>query len=133
MKAKKINEFKYQGLIPLVIAVMVVFSSCEKVQLTRIGFNTNFDHHSRGLTMADIGWQAESLYLMGTLIVDQGDVKVELINPDGYIVYTQYFHAPGKYDVNETFKAEHGYWKLRYSSLEGKGQIILHLEISEFE
>jgi len=127
MKTRKL-KFVTALLMAVVISGSLIFlGSCEKIEIRNFGFDTDFERNSTGLTMMDVASHVNTLRLVGDITVDSGDVKVELIDPDGYLIYEAYFHAPGDYLVNESCKASRGIWKLRYSSLEGVGSLDLHL------
>ena len=109
-----------------VTLIMLVWSSCDKENINRCGFDADFGVHSSGLTMMSVNSNAISIRLQGSVFMHSGEMKLEFINPEGYIVYTQNFCAPGNFFINETCKASHGIWKLRYTSIEGTGSIELH-------
>jgi hypothetical protein len=126
MQAKKATTGKSFRMATLILLTLSVFSSCEKDQYNSYGFESDFGQNSSGLTIMSISSQVSSIRLNGDIFMDSGEMKVEFIDPDGFIVYSRNFFAPGNYFVNETFKASHGMWKLRYTSLEGTGSIDLH-------
>ncbi len=111
----------------IILGSLTLLGSCEKIEIRNFGFDTDFERNSTGLTMMDVASHINTLRLDGDISVDSGEVKVELIDPDGYLIYEAYFHAPGDYYVNETIKASRGIWKLRYSSIDGTGNLDLHL------
>lgn len=110
----------------LFILFLSILPSCEKEDINSYGFDSDFGINSRGLTIMGIDHHAGSIRLCGEIIMDSGELKVEFIDPDNYIVYTMNFFAPGTYMINETFKAVNGIWELRYTSHEGNGSIDLH-------
>ncbi|MFO7656731.1 MAG: hypothetical protein R6W78_06655 [Bacteroidales bacterium] len=126
MKAYRINNFRGFCLAALFVISIALMASCEKDSYNRYGFDSDFGTNSSGLTMMSIGSNVSSIRLSGNIFMDSGEMKVEFINPDGFIIYSRNFFAPGNYSVNETFKASRGIWKLRYTSLEGTGSIDLH-------
>lgn len=121
------NIFK-PGILLLLLAVTV---DCSKESNSKIGFDVPLEEESQGLTIAGIHAQAVSLHLQGWITVDVGEVKVELLDPEGFLVYERYFQAPGTFRVSETFKALTGNWKLRYQSLEARGNITVHILVKE--
>jgi hypothetical protein len=125
---KTLAKMKYQSWFKgsLLALVLLFLSSCEEDSYSRYGFDSEFNRNSSGLTMMSIGNNVASIRLNGSIFIDTGEMKVEFIDSDGFIVYSRNFFAPGNYFVNETFKASHGMWKLRYTSLEGTGSIDLH-------
>lgn len=110
----------------LFILFLPILPSCEKEDLNSYGFDSDFGKNSRGLTIMGVDHHVGSIRLCGEIIMDSGELKVDFIDPDDYIVYTMNFYAPGTYMINETFKAVNGIWELRYTSLEGNGSIDLH-------
>jgi hypothetical protein len=125
------QKFKTMNRWPLVFFLILSFamlSSCVKEVYNRYGFDSDFEKNSSGLTMMSIGSKVASIRLSGNVYMDSGQLSVEFIDPDGYIVYTQNFFSPGSYYITETFKASHGIWRLRYTSLEGCGSIDLHAD-----
>lgn len=127
MKTRKLNVATVLLMAVIISGSLILLGSCEKIEIRNFGFDTDFEKNSTGLTMMDVAGHVNTVKLVGDISVDSGDVKVELIDPDGYLIYEAYFHAPGDYLVNESFKASRGIWKLRYSSLDGVGSLDLHL------
>jgi hypothetical protein len=127
MKTRKFKIATAFLMAVIVSGSLTILGSCEKIEIRNFGFDTDFEKNSTGLTMMDVASHVNTLRLVGDITVDSGDIKVELIDPDGYLIYEAYFHAPGDYLVYESFKANRGIWKLRYSSLEGNGSLDLHL------
>ncbi len=117
-----------QGLLmATIIAIGIfLFTSCDKDSFNSIGFNSDFGESSSGLTMIGIDKGETSIRLSGSLFIVTGEIKVEFIDQDGFIIYSRNFFAPNNYFVNELFRASRGVWKLRYTSLEGSGNIDLH-------
>jgi hypothetical protein len=128
MKTKKLTTLKSFRMVTLIMLTISILSSCEQDSHSRYGFDSDFGQNSTGLTMMSIGSNVASIRLSGNIFMDTGEMKVEFVDPDGHIVYTQNFFAPGNYFINETFKAIRGTWKLRYTSIEGTGSIDLHTE-----
>lgn len=126
MKANRFNNLRCFCLAALFAISMALLASCVKDSYNRYGFDSEFGKNSFGLTIMSINRQVSSIRLSGDILMGSGEMKVEFIDPDGFIVYSRDFFAPGNYFVNETFKASHGIWRLRYTSLEGTGSIDLH-------
>jgi len=126
MKTKNLTNIS--GIVFAIIVVMgfSLLPSCRKENYNSYGFDCDFGRNSTGLTMMSIGSSVASITLSGTIYMDSGELMVQFIDPDGFIVYTHNYFSPGNYFVDETFKATRGIWKLRYTSLEGKGSIDLH-------
>lgn len=113
--------------ILLLGAFFVLITSCEKDPHINLGFDTIIDKNSNGLIIAHFSHHDKRIYLRGGISLFEGEVLVELINPDGVIAYSKKIIAPIELQVNEAFDAKHGYWKLKYSSKEGIGELNLHL------
>lgn len=126
MKATIFEKLQSWHLFNLVLVVLLFLCYCESETYNRYGFDCTFEQNSTGITLMGVNSKAGTIILQGEVYMDKGEIKVEFLNPDGYIVYTQNFFAPGNYFINETFKATHGTWKLRYTSIAGTGTIDLH-------
>lgn len=126
MRANRFNNLRCFCLGALFVISIALLASCVKDSYNRYGFDSDFGKDSSGLTLMSISSKVSSIALSGNIIMGSGEMKVEFIDPDGFIVYSRDFFAPGNYFVNETFKASHGIWRLRYTSMEGTGSIDLH-------
>lgn len=126
MKACRFNNLGGFRLVALFVISIALLASCEKDSYNRYGFDSDFGKNSSGLTLMSTGSNTAFIRLSGNIFMDTGEMKVEFIDPNGYIIYNRNFFAPGSYFVNETFKATRGIWKIRYASLEGTGSIDLH-------
>jgi hypothetical protein len=126
MKDNIFKNLRGFHLATLFVINIALLASCEKDSYKSYGFDSDFGKNSSGLTIMSIGTNTTFIRLSGNIFMDSGEMKVEFTDPDGFIVYNRNFFAPGNYFVNETFKAPHGIWKLRYTSLEGTGSIDLH-------
>jgi hypothetical protein len=118
------------GILSMMVA-FTLFTRCSKETPSRIGFDVVIEEGSHGLTIAPVQAQVVSLNLDGWITVDMGEVKVELLDPEGFLAYERYFPAPGTYRVTETFKALTGNWSLRYNSLRATGNLTMHLVVRE--
>lgn len=121
-----INALKINILATI---IMLLASSCQKEPIIRFGFDCDFGKNSQGLTIMNVSSSAKSITLAGEVAVDEGEILVELENPTGEIVFTGHLVSPIALQVNESYPAVSGNWKLRYNSLEGEGSIDLHLNI----
>ena len=117
---KKINTLICSILIFLLI-------SCDKEPYINFGFDSPIDKNSNGLVIADISHLVQNIYLNGFISLAEGEVEISLLNPNGIAVYSKTILAPIELNINETFEAKPGYWKLKYLSREGDGEIDLHL------
>lgn len=114
-------------LVTLIGISLILMSSCERDHSIRFGFDSQFDKNSTGLSIMAVNNAASSVYLYGTVEIEQGEIEVELLDPDGLVVYTIKLHNQENLQVNRTFTALPGFWKLKYKSYDGKGNINLHL------
>lgn len=114
-------------LVTLIGISLILMSSCERDHSIRFGFDSQFDKNSTGLSIMAVNNAASSVYLYGTVEIEQGEIEVELLDPDGLVVYTIKLHNQENLQVNRTFTALPGFWKLKYKSYDGIGNINLHL------
>ena len=126
MKTTALIKHQSWQMGSLLAVILLFLSSCETETFNRYGFDCTFEKNSTGLTLMGVNRNASTITLNGEVFMDTGEMKVEFVDPDGYIVYTRNFFAPGNYFVTETFKASQGIWKLRYTSIDGTGSIDLH-------
>ena len=108
-------------------AFLVLFALCEKEPYINLGFDAPIEKNSDGLVIAHISHNDEKIYLTGVISLLEGEVLVNLINPDGLAVYSKTVSAPIELQINERFESMHGSWKLKYESNKGIGTIDLHL------
>lgn len=112
----------------IIFTAFLVFStSCEKEPYINLGFDSPINSNSNGLVIAHIPGNVNSVYLSGYVSLLEGEVEVSLLNSNGFMVYSRIIIAPDKLHINEIFDANHGYWKLKYKSRSGIGEIDLHI------
>jgi hypothetical protein len=102
--------------------------SCIKEPFIDFGFDSPINKNSNGLVIADISHHIKNICLNGVISLEEGEVEVNLVNPNGVAVYSKTIFAPTELIVCESFNANPGYWKLKYVSRAGVGQIDLHLQ-----
>ena len=112
-------------LIYMVVTLFLI--SCEKEPYINLGFDSPINKNSNGLVIADISREVERVYLNGFIFLLEGEVELILINPRGISVYSRVITGPIELRINESFDAVPGFWKLKYLSREGMGEIDLHL------
>lgn len=117
---KKINI-----IICLIFIVLLV--SCKKEPSINFGFDSPINKNSDGLIIADISHNVQNFCLNGFISIAEGEVELNLINPNGVAVYSKTIVGPIELNIDEIFEAKPGYWKLKYFSREGVGEIDLHL------
>jgi hypothetical protein len=118
------RTFVYPAMI-----FFVMLTSCQKDPLISFGFDADFGKDSYGLTIMNVNSNAKTIILTGEVVGTVGEVLVELIEPTGDTVFSSTITAPAILDVNESYKAVPGNWKLKYKSIEGEGSIELHLNM----
>lgn len=106
---------------------LLLFAACSKDQLQHIGFNSTFDQQSTGLSIMHLKQDVAFVRLEGTIRIDEGSVRIELLNPDGNAIFSTVLQAPDEVYINRNFGATKGYWHFKYQSLGGRGKINLHL------
>lgn len=111
----------------MMMLVFVLITSCEQEPVISYGFNSPITENSRGLAVADISKTIDLIYLNGYIRLNEGEVELSLTNPKGATLFTRKVTGPGELIINETFTASPGYWKLKYNSIEGIGNIDLHI------
>jgi len=114
-------------LIALIGISLILMNSCERDHLIRFGFDSQFNKDSRGLSIMAVNKTASAVYLYGIVELREGEIEVELINGNGVVVHTINLYDQDYLQVNKRFTAVPGFWKLKYKSKEGKGNIKLHL------
>ena len=106
---KRISAIVYITCIVLLIA-------CKKEPYINFGFDSPINKNSDGLVIADISGNVKHIYLNGLITLTEGEVKVYLVDPVGDSIYSEAILAPNELNINETFEAKPGYWKLKYIS-----------------
>lgn len=109
------------------LLLLVLFIYCQKESQITFGFDSPINKNSDGLVIAYISHNVKNVHLSGLIRLREGEVEVYLLNPNGIEVYSKTILAPSELNINETFEAEPGYWKLKYKSNEGLGEIDVHL------
>jgi hypothetical protein len=70
---------------------------------------------------------ASDIQLKGNLELRAGSVEIKVIQPNGRIVFKKVVTDNMIIELDKTFAAEIGYWRLKYRSINGEGYINLHL------
>lgn len=105
--------------------------SCKKESISSVGFHSEFIAHSKGLTLMEVRNNVEFLTLIGKIEIKKGRIEVKLLGPDEFAVYSLEVEQPEIIQINRTFGATKGFWKLSYQSMEGEGAINLYLTSSQ--
>ena len=117
----------------LLLALVAFFTtSCEKhwnfdFEEIEYGFNTEIHESSKELIIMKVNDATASIRLKGNIELYNGKVEITLVNPDGNTVFEESITGKTEIEVNKTFAAHKGYWKLSYKSIDGMGFINLHL------
>lgn len=124
-----ILSYRKRVNLPAALMLLLLASSCQKEPIIRFGFDCDFEKNSHGLTIMNVDSSAKSITLSGEVAVNEGEILVELENPTGEIVFNGHLVSPINIEINESYQAVSGNWKLKYNSLEGEGSLTLHLNI----
>jgi hypothetical protein len=122
-----IFSYKKRVNLPAALMLLLLASSCQKEPIIRFGFDCDYEKNSQGLTIMNVSSSTKSITLTGEVVVSDGEVLVELENPTDEIVFSGHLVSPINIEINESYQAVSGNWKLKYKSLEGIGSINLHL------
>lgn len=125
------NIMKSNIYFTIIFILITGLSSCYKSfePITSVGFDCKFDKASSGLSILDVGKYEDLVHFKGEIIINEGEIKIELVNPKGVIQFSDIISYPDKIEINETYDAMKGYWKLRYESNSGNG--LINIQISE--
>jgi len=116
----------------LLVLVTVFSTSCEKhwnydFEEIQYGFESEIHEYSKELILMKVTDNIPDIRLKGNIELYDGSVKITLIRPDGNTVFEEIITENTKSEVNQSFPAQKGCWKLRYESNKGKGFINLHM------
>ncbi len=114
-------------LASTVIILILLFTGCKKEPLIPIGFDSPIDQNAEGQVTVRVLQMIETIELTGRLHLYEGEVLVQLMNPEGESVYSNKLTAPVDLQINELFEARQGIWKLKYQSFDGLGTINLRI------
>jgi hypothetical protein len=111
----------------ILVAALILLTSCEKLPESRIGFSSPITKDANGLAIVHLGSRVDSIKLQGSIALSEGAVEVRLTNPAGEVVYTIELQYPDDLQMDRSFSALPGNWKLQYKSRNGIGNIDLHV------
>lgn len=117
------------GILMVLAFFALIMLACEKESPKRFGFNTQYDTNSQGLTIMHVNRNSQCIELDGSVEVFSGTICIELLNPRDEVIFSTQVDTPGVFRINEEFQNYNGKWVLKYRSIGGKGQLILHLNI----
>jgi hypothetical protein len=109
------------------VLIVGIESCAPKYEIEKIGFDTDLTEEGRGVTLIHISQWDDAIKLQGEVFVEEGSLELELLNPDGELVYTVNTTAPQEINVDEIYPAEAGFWKLRFSSPNAQGYLRMHM------
>ena len=118
---KKINSI-------IIIVALLLAISCTKVIVSDIGFSSNVERNSTGLSILYINNKAKKVNLYGDIVVYEGKIKVILTNPEGEEKFSKNIQGPANFHVDTNYFAADGFWKLSYASEDGLGNIEICLD-----
>ena len=110
-----------------ILLMPILLSSCEKEGLSRIGFDTSISSGSNGTTTMKVSEDSGRLTLTGTVTLTEGQLLLELLDPDGINAYSNSFQGPVEASIDEFYNAKKGTWTLNYNSINASGNIKVHL------
>ncbi|MBK9290440.1 MAG: hypothetical protein IPM52_02225 [Bacteroidetes bacterium] len=116
-------------IVNISFGLLLLILACQKEPFIRHGFNTELKQGSTGYVVVFSAENNKTLLLQGSISINSGSLLIELIDPHGEKCFSKRISDPGTWQINESFGAYSGYWKLRYQSIEGEGKISLHLNI----
>lgn len=111
----------------LITLFFVLILSCKDEPFTNVGFDSALDPGSSGTSVIHVEDRARAIYLKGKVNITEGEVKIELLNPVGTVEYELVVSSPNIVGIDKSFQATEGDWSLKYSSIQGKGSISLHM------
>lgn len=117
-------------VLPSTLFILLLASSCQKGPEIRFGFDSEFSKDSHGLTIMSVNNSYQTVSLDGKVYINEGEIQVELINPEGVKEYSAQILGPKTIDISEAYTGIKGYWKLKYQSVNGTGSIDLHMNTS---
>jgi len=109
------------------VALIVLLASCEKEPHINLGFDTPIERNSSGVLIAHVSSDVNSIHLTGHVSLTAGEVHLSLLNSGGFEVYSKTIIAQVELQISEMYEAKPGYWKLKYTSKEGVGEIDLQI------
>lgn len=122
-----IFTYKKRIILPSALMILLLASSCQKEFEIRFGFDSEFSKDSYGLTIMNVNKNDELVTLEGEISITEGEIQVDLINPDGVKEFSAIIIGPNKIEVSEAYLSKTGNWKLKYRSNNGVGTINLHM------
>ncbi|PLX02212.1 MAG: hypothetical protein C0595_11505 [Marinilabiliales bacterium] len=114
----------------IVIVALLLVVSCNKVVVSDIGFSSNIERNSTGLSILYINNKAKKVNLYGDIIVYEGKINVKLTSPEGDVKFSKYIQGPANFNIDTNYYATDGFWKLSYASEDGLGNIDIGLDYS---
>ena len=111
----------------LLASCCILFFSCDTGEVNQVGFNTAFENGSHGENVIYVSSNASTLYLRGEIELKQGEIIIQLIDPENKTVYSDTINAANNALIDESFTTTKGNWTLKYHSVDGEGNIVLRL------
>jgi len=124
----KKHFMKTNKILPMIIMLLIISGSCNKSNFNKnYGFDCKIDKKSYGTVIAKINSNTEKVYLIGDIILEEGEIELYLTSEDNELIYRNTIVAPTRMKIDETFDSKIGYWKLKYKSNDGIGDLKLRL------
>ena len=93
----------------------------------KYGFNSEIHPYSNEFILMKVNDNTTEVKLKGKVEISCGSIEIEVIQPDGTIVFEKEMTENVGTELNKTFRAQKGYWKLKYESNGSQGFIDLYL------
>lgn len=110
-----------------ILIALIAMYSCETNFPVSLGFDSEIQQNSEGKVLVYVNPKIKTIYLQGSLSINEGATEVSLVNPHEEIVFNSLIDTPGQTDVDKKFSAVPGTWKLQYRSHQSEGFINLHV------
>lgn len=115
----------------LAMGTLFLFSCTEhwKYDLEDInyGFKSEIHEYSKEFILMKVKDQSTDIQLHGSIELHCGSVEIKVVSPEGNTIFKYRLTDRTQIELNETFPAQKGYWKLKYESDEGRGFINLQM------
>lgn len=115
-------------IIIMLASGLLAAGACEKEALSRAGFSSPLTPGGSGQAALSVSHKAKDIQLKGTITLSEGQVELELLDPDQTRRYFQTIQAAANLQIQESYQAIPGEWTLGYRSEGGIGTIDLHIQ-----
>lgn len=119
-----------ETIMVIVAVMMTVLSSCETVTTERYGIDLPVSPGATGASTIEVDFTVSAISLTGSISATEGSIMAEVMSPSGAVVFSVTAGSPGEIIIDRSFPVEEGVWRLHYLSLNGKGHLSMHLELT---